>query len=438
MRTNNSWKLFLSFFFKYLFSKRAGSLIRSVSLICIVGLSISFASLLVVISVMTGFGSSIRDRLLKHEPHLVLLQKSSNSQSENYSKVSNHTADEIKNMLKNQGLEKGLLFLRFFEKQDVILKTAEGNFTGAEARGYSKKDLHFIVQKIEDSYFEDINPSVGWESSLNQKIDNSLKLKPKIPQIYLGSDLADRLSIYEGYQVFLLPAESLLLPPTEVSPPPPAQVKSLIYSLYSSNDAQKIFYEIGSLPSLVKTSSLSQGIEIFFKNPENYLAYQKFFDQNNFKTESWRERNSSLFFALKIEKIIMTLFLFLASLIASFSVVSMIQLLMTQKRREIGILMVMGLSIQKIRKLFLHIAFAMSFVGIVCGVILAYLICLFLKYAPIELLPSIYVDRKVPVEMHWEVFSSVFIIACFMAYIASVIPVRLHTLSSPVHLIHKS
>ena len=385
-------KLFLSFFFKYLLSSRAGSVIRLVCIICICSLAVSLAGLLIVISVMSGFGLSIRDRLLQKEPHLVVWAPS-------------QKINHLKNLLQNNQLEQDVEVMRIFETQDVILKTSSGEITGAIAKGYTKNNLQQMA-----SHFE-------------IKDSNSSSLAP---QIHISMDLTHQLDLYEGDILFLFPAENLLLPPTEMALPEKIQVSSIISLSNSSMDNKTLMYEIGSIPSLKQNSSLEKGIEIFLKNPIQYHKHQQILQKSGYSAQSWSERNSSLFFALKVEKWIMIIFLSLAALIASFSIASMAQLLLHQKKKDIEILMVMGYPIPKIKKLFRSIAFFMSFFGVSSGLIIGYLVCLFLKYVPINLLPDIYVDRKIPVEISLELFGVVFLLACFLSYFASWIPMHFY------------
>lgn len=412
-------KIFLSFFFKYILSPRTTSLIRPVSIVCIFGLVVSVASLIVVISVMTGFGYSLTDRLLSQEPHLVVYS-SSEDLSESIQKIF------IQSNLKD------VQSIRSFETQDVILKDSEGNFAGAAAKGYNAKTLETLTQESDAKYFEDVNSKVEWDSSNFMDVDQTKA------HIHIGVELADQLSTYEGDFVFVMPAENLLTPPTEMVPPEKVRIDSLIFSSHSYLNNKKILYEKGSIASLKETASLLQGVEIFLKNPVRYKSYQEILKTKGFNVQSWSDQNSSLFFALKIEKIIMTVFLALAALIAGFSIASLIQLLMTQQKQDIGILMVMGYPVKHIRKLFMHLAFMMSALGILGGVVLGYLICIFLKYVPIEFLPSIYVDRKIPVIIQIEVFVGVFILSGLLAYIISLVSVRFYTLSSIVNLLKKA
>lgn len=421
--------MFFSFLFKYLFSPRSGSLIRWVSIIGILGLIGSVASLIVVISVMSGFGISIRDRLLSHQAHLVISEK--NSQQEGYE----HLFQSVQNAFHSSVLSGDIKSIQPFEKQDLIIKTNSGLFSGALGKGYRKDHLKWMKRERTD--LDEQNPQVRWD--LEKAHPEEQPFAPSFKnQIYMGSALADQLYILEGDLIVLMPVESLLLPPGEIPLHEEAQLQSLIYFQHSSMHSKDIFYEIGSMPALSDSSSLSYGVEIFLNDPEDYSIYKQFLIEKGFHVESWADRHSSLFFALKIEKFIMSVFLLLASLIASFSISSMMSLLIAQKKKDIGILMVMGWPIKKIRNLFVRISFVMSFIGVTGGLFLGWLICLFIHYNPIDILPPIYHDRSFPVKIDWEVFMGVGLIVCILSYLVSIFPIRSHTLSSCVDLIRKS
>ena len=374
--------MFLSFFFKYLFSARSGSVIRYVCIICICSLAVSIAGLLIVISVMSGFGISIRDRLLQEEPHLV---------------VSTQKINSLKKTLLKHNLKNQINSIRSFEIQDVILKTSSGEISGAVAKGYTKKYFKYSESKS---------------------------------SVHLGMEIASQLRLFEGDKVFVTPAETLLLPPTEITPPDQVTISSITLPSHSSINNKTIFYQIGSIPSLKKNSSLENGVEIFLKNPDQYQKIQETIKNEGYVVKSWSERNSALFFALKVEKGIMIIFLSLASLIASFSIASMLQLLIRQKRKDIEILMVMGYPTSKVKKLFTLIAFTMSFIGVFIGSILGYIACFILQHASIDLLPDIYVNRKIPVEISLDFFVIVLLSACLLSYLASWVPMSFYKFST--------
>ena len=497
--------MFFSFLVKYFFSKRAGALVRLVSLICVMGLAISLAGLTLVMSIMSGFGKSIERRLLKDRPHLVVL--------------SENKITEIKKILKPKS---EILSIRPFEKQDLIIKTEEGLFSTAVGRGYKKEHLK---KRLSFDLTEPKNSKIRWDldkgrsapaeaprasgfqdspenphedpaplpltreggigglgrqktarsapaeapraSGFQDSSENPpfpLKGKggyrkkgggaspPALPLIDISSDIAAPLFAVEGSLLTLLPAESLLLPPGEIPPYASVKVRSWMDSGHFSTQIRDLFYEIGSLTQLKNTASLTSGVEIFLKKPRQYALYQKQLEDHGFKVQSWADRHSSVLFALKIERWMMAVFLFIAALIASFSISSVVSSLTMQKQKDIGILTVMGFPIKKIKNLFIHLAFSMALLGSILGAALGFGLSLFIqsfgsalslglglllslltRQDPLEFLPwEIYQDQVIPVEIHPEMFVVVFLGAAGLSYLASWLCVHSQTFSNEI------
>lgn len=428
-------KAVFKFFYHYLFSSKSNSLIKSISVVSILSLVISIASLLIVISIMNGFGLSIRDRLLSFEPHLIVEPE---NQTRSTSKHGSKMKRSIQARFKEQGLLGGVQEIRLFETQDLIITNSDREFTGGIGRGYLKQDLKKLIIKREKKYFEKMNSY--FELNLDeQEVAAQSSFKNLSPSVYMNFELAQQLSVFRGDEITLLPADSLLLPPSVIPLIEEARVASILYTTESSILTNSFLYEIQSFPSLQNTPSLSYGVEIFLKNPDQYLTYQSALkDFNNFRVQSWSDRHSSLFFALKIEKMMMILFLTLAALIACFSISAMISLLITQKRKDIGALMTMGWSAQKVKRLFTMISLLISAIGVLGGALLGYLTCLLIKYTEINILPDIYHDRKIPVEINPETFLFVCLATLALAFLSSLLPIHRLATSSCVQLLKKS
>ncbi|MDE0519066.1 MAG: hypothetical protein OXH36_05895, partial [Bdellovibrionales bacterium] len=150
-----------TFFYRYLFSKRANSVVRKVSFICFLGLVISIGSLLIVFNVMGGLGQAIKERFLETEPHIIIsLEKTQDKDLA--TKRKEPKSDEkiipdgyiqeqkkkIKKILKSKGLDSEVTSLSFFESVDLVIRTPKGVFSGAVARGYDSHWLESFLQKI--------------------------------------------------------------------------------------------------------------------------------------------------------------------------------------------------------------------------------------------------------------------------------------------------
>src|SRR4029079_17723683 len=82
---------------------------------------------------------------------------------------------------------------------------------------------------------------------------------------------------------------------------------------------------------------------------------------------AWEDLNKALFLALKVEKIVMFVVLTLIALVASFSSVSNLFMLVTEKAREVAILKTMGARDGSILRVFLMEGLTIGALGLVTG-----------------------------------------------------------------------
>ena len=403
------------FFYRCLFSKKANSVIRRVSFICFFGLTISIGSLLIVFNVMGGLGHSIKEQFLKTEPHIIVsLKEPSTAQAQK---------EKIQRILTDKGLSDGVVLLNFFESVDIVIRTGKGAFSGAVAKGYDSLK-NFLRKTDEDLVIKMpvTTVRVGDKKLFFVGETNKKQKKNTSKPIIMGFELASQLNIYEKETVNLIPAENLLLPPGEPVPFELARVGAVTQN--SAWSAAYVFYNRRHFPSFRKTSSYGSGFEISLKNPDYFLPYQTALQQAGFLVETWPERNSSVFFALKAEKIIMSLFLSLAGLITLLAVCSLLALLIVQKKKEIGILMAMGLSARKIRSLFVKIGLILCSMGILGAVLFSLSVCWFLKYQPVPFLSQFHAGAKFPVDFNFPFMIGLTISVFVLSFVSCILSVR--------------
>ena len=398
-----SWLIFKN----YLLSRRSGALVRIIAWHCILGIAMGVAALIIVLSVMNGFNVTIRNRMLSVEPHLVLNQKT---------RPTDQQSAKLKSLIESVASH-AVAQIDRFESQDLILRSAEGMFGGAVAKGYDAATTRTLLKRIWDST-KDNGPEPE-SSALGER------------EVILGSDLARSLGIFEGDEVVLVPPESLLLPKGEIPKLQKFKVKSLVSTQTPEIDSKLLFYDLDSFPARVRSLSLDQGFEIRLKNPYDAESIKKSLLAKGVEVQTWGERDTSLFFALKMESWVMTLFLSLAVLITSFSIVIVMVLLMSQKRQDIGLLMAMGLSLRKVQLCFLQVGLMLSFLGIFSGVLFGTIVSLVLDFYPIELLPDIYTDSTLPAKLTVNILLFVLMSSGAIAVIGSWLPVWRYILNSP-------
>lgn len=410
----------LQFLKRFLLSPRAGSLVRTIAWLSIVSVAMGVMSLVVVVSVMNGFHESIRKRLLAAEPHLVIALDKRPTQGLGLKA-------NLEDRLLAMGAEMDLI-----DRQDVVIRTAEGVFSGAEARGVESVALKRLLHAVDETNSISLKNSTV-EVPLSSTIDAEL-----LPgEIMMGAELARGLGLFEGDKVTVIAPEALLLPPGEVPRFERLTIKRLLTTNVADLDGKLFMYGRGrSLNGLGATASRRTEVEVWLPRAElaRELTQSITAENSDLKptaVQTWEERNSALFQALRLEIFSIGLFLSLSTMIAGFSIVTVLLILITQKRKEIGLLMSIGLSRGKTRSLFTRLGMLLSSIGIFSGTILGVVICLTIDSVDTSILPEFYYDTTIPAKLNVGFVAAVVSFAMFLAFLASYIPSKRITEMEP-------
>ncbi len=402
----------LEFFKQFLLSRRAGSLVRTIAWLSIVSVAIGVFALVVVVSVMNGFHDSIRQRLLAAEPHLVINLPTTPVAGFGIS-------DSAFNHVKSIGGDFDLI-----DRQDVVIRTSDGVFSGAEARGLEPTAIARLVHAVDEANHSEQPSSYDIPKTESDFLDMASG------EIMMGAELARGLGIFEGDRITVIAPEALLLPPGEAPRFERLIVKRLLTTNVADLDGKLFLYARGkSLKGLGATASRRTDVEVWLKQAD--LArrtkgeiLEKDSRLNAQSVQTWEERNSALFHALRLEIFSIGLFLSLSTMIAGFSIVTVLLILITQKRKEIRLLMSMGLSRIKTRALFTRLGLLLSSVGIFSGAILGIVVCLLIDSLDTSILPEFYYDTTIPAKLNLWFVAGVVAFAMFLAFLASYIPAR--------------
>ena len=384
----------------YLFSKKAQSHTKKMAWISFTAIVLGSFSLVVVLSIMSGLNLSTEKRLLKFEPHLVIL-----NQKEDVL---------VETQLKELGVER----VHFFESQDVLFKTEDGIFGGAEAYGV-KTDL--LTKK--PSFVDDEGFLMSYDSKIFEDGDS----------IFMGYSLALNTGLVVGDILEIYRPEEILKSDADLSRFTVKKVKlaGILNTAAGDKEGRHIFYRRGKLfPQGSK--SFSTGYELYLNDHEKAFHFKRKLSDLALTSETWRERNSSLFAALKLEKFAMTFLLGLALVITSFSIMTLLILLVVQKQKDIGILLSQGFSQMQIRLLFGGIGLTLSSLGVFVGVAFGSMVSLILDFYPLKVLPPIYQDPYLPAHMDWFTILWVMFFCLIAAVLSSLIPIYYLSDLSPV------
>lgn len=404
----------LDFFRHFLLSRRAGALIRTIAWLAMVGIALGVFSLVVVTSVMNGFHESIRRRLLAAEPHMVF------EISEPGADQSGPTLESITAAARSKANDPTAEF-HLIERQDIVVRTAEGVFSGAEARGLDDAATAHLLKAVEAA----ANEEKPGSSDIATASESDMAMAPG--EVIMGSDFARGLGIFEGDKITVIAPEGLLLPPGEAPRFERVTVKRLLTTNVADVDGRLFLYARGqSLRGLGASASKRSEVEAWLSHPgtADDVAGQLRRENATWKIQTWGDRNSVLFMALRLELFSIGLFLSLSTMIAGFSIVTVLLILITQKRKEIGLLMGIGLSRAKTRRLFTSLGLALSGAGIVVGGVAGVFVSLLIDSTKTSILPEFYYDTTIPAKLNPVFVSGVFLLALGLSFLASYIPAR--------------
>jgi len=365
--------LMFDFLKAYFLSNRAHSMIRRISWISLVSLSLSVSSMIIILSIMKSLNQRVQSRLLNTEAHVVI----------SYDR--NHLNPfEIKNSLEEalnrEGVERTILSV----KQDIILRNWNGRFHGATGLGLVASDLEWYLKKIQ-------NENASQEFFLAEG-----------GEITLGGDLAEILGVYPGDHVHLILPTYLIEAGVELPKLQKIKIGATVRSTISEIDMGYIFYDFDT----VKGSLLDLNSQKYFqhliwlwdpaKAPE---IKEKLTLAGYLNVATWEERNASIFFALKLEKLMIGVFLTLAVLVATFSLLMSLALFASQKKKDFILLRLLGFSPANLNRLLVRLSLGLGGLGIMTGVIFGVLVSGYLELNPVQILPDIYHDSDISAQL---------------------------------------
>jgi lipoprotein-releasing system permease protein len=258
----------------------------------------------------------------------------------------------------------------------------------------------------------------------------------------LGKLLAERLNAHPGARITLVTVWGLK-PDAVLGTIVPRSAEFEVTGEFETGmyeyDNAYIFVDLAAAQQFAGLDSAVTGLEVATKDRESAAAVAaRVADSLSFPyhTVDWQEQNSSLFKALKLEKMGMAVILLLIIVVAAFNIVSTLTMVVRDKTREIGILKAMGLSEGSIRRVFLIqgavIGFVGTAVGTALGAVLGYVIN---RYRLITLDPTVYFIDHLPVRL--EVGDTVLmaLLGFAVAALATLYPARQASRLYPIEAI---
>lgn len=332
---------------RYTRAKRRNLFISFISFISILGIVIGITALITVLSVMNGFGQELRDRILGFVSHVTIT--GSEGTLHNWREIARRVSGN-REIVGNAPYIVG---------QGMLINGR--NASGVLVRG---------VLPSEEPQVSDLAQSM---------LAGSLQaLRPGEFGIILGQALAWRLDATLGSRVSLVVPEALV---TAVGVVPRTRRFTVVgifsvdmyeydngWALINIDDAARLYHMQGQVNGLrLKLKDIDTAPRI-----SNAIAEIL---GPHYQVRDWAHQHVNFFRALRMEKTVMFVIMFLVIAVAAFNVVATLVMVVTDKEADIAILRTLGASPASIMLVFMVqgtvIGVLGTLFGTVCGVALA-------------------------------------------------------------------
>jgi lipoprotein-releasing system permease protein len=309
----------------------------------IAGLSLGVAALVIVLSVMNGFEKELQTRILGVVPQLIIR---SHESLDNY--------DELISKLVNS--DDVISASPYIETQGLM--SAKNRSRGVFVTG--------IQPDLEDSM--SILPQYITSGSLDNLSSKKGVIIGAWLARYLGTEVGDTVNITTTN----LRSSILGTFPRTIS----LEIVG-IFELKAELDQSLVLIHHDLAANILNLPiNATQGIrvktaDLFAANSLGFnLLTQPFLNEDHYYFTSWQQTHGTLFQAIKLEKRLISLMLFLIITVAAFNILSTIVMTVKTKEKEIAILKTMGCSQIQLTFIFINLGLIIGFLGTFIGLLI--------------------------------------------------------------------
>lgn len=421
------FSLFLAL--RYLKPKR--TFLSIITLISVLGVTLGITVLILVISVMTGFDQELQKKVLGFEPHIVV---TNDDLMPNWREVVKEIHDVP-----------GVVAVAPYVQGPVIVEN-QGRVITPLLRGIDPAE----EQKIND--LKALVKQGEFDLSGDTTVIGSLLASS------LGVKVGDKITVYAPNNIRGIidelhreendpkaKAKTLAELKGDIVLPAELTVTGIFESGRYDYDANILLVPLFVGQELYGLEDAVHGLSVRTTDP--YFAAvsakkainQKLHD--GIYAQTWMDRNSDRFDAVRLERNMMFFILFFIIIVAAFSIMNTLITVTVQKRREIGILKALGASVWQIVWVFLAQGMVVGFFGNLTGLALGMTLIRFRNefkdwlagVLHIEIFPaSIYEFSRIPAQVVPRDVAIICLGAFFICSLAALIPAYFAARLDPV------
>ena len=382
---------------RYLLARSRQAFISVIGLMSVGGVCVGVTALIVVLAVMNGFDEDLRERIVGNISHVIVEKRSGIA---GYGAVADRVA----------GLPHVEAAAPFLQGQSMI-RSAYGTeaavvkgVVAPRERAATRIEEYVIAGGLPVPVADGESPGVLLGAGLAQKL-----------RVGLGSPVSVIASLSSSQDVYDLDF---------------SVIEAVVCGMFASGlyeyDAYFAYLDLSAAQALYDLPDVAGGIEV--RLDDLYLA-PGVRDEivellgPGYTALTWMEGRSSIFSALKLEKLVMFIILALIVVVAAFNIISTLIMVVMEKTRDIGVLRAIGAPRASILRIFVIQGVAVGAVGTVLGCGLGSLLCwLLARYQFIHLPGDVYLLDTLPVRMEAADVALICVSAVALSLLASLYP----------------
>src|SRR6266513_1817405 len=381
---------------RYLRSPYRPAVLRLVTLFSMIGVAAGVATLVIALSMNTGFRETLQDRLLGVTAHVSLTRPGTGG-IKNYEEMATKLAAAT-----------GTRSVTPAVYQTVLLSF------GGQARG--------VVTKGIAAGSLDFSPDADG-----------------IDALLIGKQLAEEWKISPGDYVTLTSPQGRLTPYGLMPRTRRFRVGGVFDSGFYDYDENWCFMALASAQGLSGAGDVVNVLEFRLKQPERAGEIAERVRQAagpGFSATTWMEENRALFRALRLEKLVTAIFIGLITFVAGLNILVVLSMTVIDKARDIAVLRSMGARREQIRTIFLWQGISIGATGTLIGLFIGYTFSFVAgSYHLIPLDPQVYAVPYVP--FHSNVFYWLWVttVSVGISSAATILPARAAVRLLPVEIL---
>lgn len=389
---------------RYLKAKRSQRAIGFIAVIAVLGVAAGVMALVIAMAVNNGFRNTLQRSLLGATPHVTLLEK--------------EPEEGIKNWRE--------------------LTEKLGRIPGVASASPSLYGQVFLSTPLRASgaYLKGLGPGLDLRSYIRQGSLDGLDRARGLRGLAVGSRLAQTAGITLNSGI------TVTSPQGEITPfgPRPASFQFRVVAIFETGfydfDNGYAFTTLKNAQEILTLDDVVSGIELKLTDPDlapEVARAAEAIAGPKFGAAHWMEQNRQLLNALRMERTVSIITIGLIQLVAALNILSVLVMIVLEKRRGVAILMSMGARRDQVRRIFVLQGLLIGATGIVIGLITGYSLSYLaghFRWFPLD--EAIYSMNAVPFEPRWIDALWIGATALAVSFFATLYPARSAAQTMPV------